>query len=137
MVGGQYAWTYELEKHPINQFYPVRPKRHSLRRGPARLQAPEAPDHPVFRGVDLGELPWLFYYHDVELKPESDARVLMRAGEAPFIIEQKRDGQITIAVTANGFGTAEAFDGKTHLRHWKEWPKLFANLVRYAGQELK
>jgi hypothetical protein len=43
-----------------------------------------------------------------------------------------------MVVTCNHFGTEQELgDGKVLLRNWPEWPKLFANIVRYAGGDLK
>ena len=137
VVGGQYSFSYELEEHEINQYYPVAVKPDSIQGGPLQLQKPELPDHPVFRGLDLSKLPFVLYPHAVALKPGTDARVLMKVGDLPFIIEKRTGNQITMVVTANPFGDAADFPGKTALRDWPEWPKLFANLVRYAGQDLK
>ena len=137
IVGGLYAFSYELEDHPINQYYPVAVKPNSLRRGPLPLQKPEAPDHPVFRGIDLAKLPYVYYPHEIALKPGTDARVLMKVGDQPFLIEKRTGNQITMVVAAGPFGAASDFAGKMSLQDWPEWPKLFANIVRYAAQDLK
>ena len=137
IVGGLYAFSYELEEHPINQYYPVAVKPNSLRRGPLQLQKPEAPDHPVFRGIDLTKLPYVYYPHEIALKPGSEARVLMKVGDQPFLIEKRTGNQITMVVAADPFGAASDFAGKTSLQDWPEWPKLFANIVRYAAQDLQ
>ena len=134
--GGNFAFTYELEEHGINAYYPIQSKFPSLKRGPLQLMPPEVKDHPIFRGVDLSSLPYLHYYHDVALKTNSTARILMKAGDAPFIVEQKTGEQITMVVTINPFGCEEDFPGKPHVRLWKEWPKLYQNIVRYAGHDL-
>ena len=137
IVGGLYSFTYELEEHAINQYYPVAIKPNSIQRGPLQLQKPEVPDHPVFRGIDLAKLPYVLYPHDIALKPGSAARILMKVGDKPFLIEKRTGTQITMVVAANPFGSAADFDGKLALRDWPEWPKLFANIVRYAAQDLK
>ncbi len=137
IVGGQYAFSYELEEHPINQYYPVAVHPNSIQPGPLQLQSPLVPDHPVFRGIDLTRLPVLLYAHDISLKPGSQARVLMKAGDKPFLIEQRVGSQITLVVAANPFGASGGPGGQVSLRDWPEWPKLFANVVRYAGQDLK
>ncbi|MBI2192588.1 MAG: hypothetical protein HYU36_11450 [Planctomycetes bacterium] len=135
--GGEHAFTYELREHEINAYYPVEFKPGNLRKGACQLQQPEVQDHPIFRDLDLTDLPYLFYCHDLALKEGSDARVLMKVGGYPLIIEKRTGEQITMVVTANHFGTASDFEGKTHLRHWKEWPKLYAQIVRYAAHDLK
>ena len=61
----------------------------------------------------------------------------MRIGQYPFIVEKRTGDQITMVVAGNHFGTEEELGGKRHLRHWKQWPGLFANIVRYAGGDLK
>jgi len=137
ILGGQFAFTFEHREHPINRFYPLAMMENSLKRGACQLQKPEVPDHPIFRGIDLGKLPWLHYVHQNEIKPDSQARVLMKVGDRPFIIERREGEQITMVVTINPFGRADAFDGRQHVRHWDQWPKLFANIVRYAGGDVK
>ena len=72
-----------------------------------------------------------------EVKPDSGAKVLMRAGDYPFIVEKRTGNQITMLVAANHFGTETEMGGKQHLRRWAEWPKLFGNVVRYAAGDLK
>ena len=136
IAGGENAFTFELREHEVNDYYPLAVKGHSLRKGPARLQAPLVPDHPIFTGISLEDPPYLFYYHDLALKTKGNANVLMTAGSAPFIVEHRKDNQITMVVTANIFGHPDEFGGKTHLRNWPEWPRLFANIVRYAGGRL-
>ncbi len=135
--GGNFAFTYEYPEHGVNEYYPIRPEPNNLRRGPLQLQPPENKDHPIFRGIDLAQLPWLHFYHDVSLKTNSSAKVLMKVGDKPFIVEQRSGDQITMAVTINPFGCEEDFPGKPHVRLWAEWPKLYQNIVRYAAQDLK
>jgi len=135
--GGEHAFNFEFREHEINRRLPIAPKRGNLTLGARQLQPPLVPDHPIFRGVELNDLPWLLYCHDIELKPDSNARVLMTVGEYPFIVEQQTGNQRTLAVACNHFGTAEDLGGKTHLRNWAEWPRLFSNVVRYAAGELK
>lgn len=137
VLGGQFAFTFEHREHPINRFYPLALVPYGLKRGACQLQQPEVPDHPIFRGIDLGNLPWLHYVHQNPLKPDSHAKVLMKVGEQPFVIEQREGEQVTMVVTINPFGREDLFDGKQHVRHWDQWPKLFSNIVRYAGGELK
>ncbi|MHC4884748.1 MAG: glutamine amidotransferase [Planctomycetota bacterium] len=137
MLGGHYAFSFEFREHPINRYYPIVPKEKSLEKGALQLQAPEVPDHPIFTGVDLSHLPWLHYTHNVELKADSGAKVLMRVGDRPFLVERQEGKQTTIVCTVNPFGTEERFGGKQHVRHWDQWPTLFTNILRYAAKDLK
>ena len=137
ITGGESAFTFEFRDHEINPYFPIVPKSDNIRKEPLQLQPPEVEDHPIFRGLDLSKLPWLLYCHDIQLKPHGNARVLMRIGEYPFIVENRTGDQITMVVAGNHFGTEEELGGKRHLRHWKQWPGLFANIVRYAGEDLK
>jgi len=137
IVGGDNAFSYELEEHPINDRYPIAVTPASLRIEPTRLEKPEAADHPIFRGIDLSTLPVVPCVHDVALKPGSDAKVLWTVGGRPFIVEKQTGEQITMVVAANPFGAAAAIPGTPVLRDWPEWPKLFANIVRYAAHDLK
>ena len=136
-VGGFFSYSYALEEHEINSYYPLEAKAHNLRKGLFQLQKPEVPSHPVFRGVDMSHLPWLQIAHDVQVKKDCGATVLMKAGDLPFLVEKKTGQQITMALTANGFGSEKASPGHPALREWAEWPKLFANIVRYAAGDLK
>jgi hypothetical protein len=135
--GGNHAFTFEYESHEINERYPFKPKKYHIKKGAVQLSKPLVPDHPVFRGVDLSSLPWLHFHSQVELKEGTDAKVLMKAGDYPFIVEKRVGNQITMVTTANAFGSAAVFPGKPLLLEWKEWPTLYANLVRYAAGELK
>jgi hypothetical protein len=137
LTGGNYAFTYELEEHEINAYYPIPVTPKSLRRGPLQLEKPADPNHPIFRGVDLTSLPYMHFWHDVSLKTNSPGKVLMTVGGHPFIVEQKTGDQITMVVAVNGYGCDEEFPGKTPVRLWKEWPKLMANIIRYAGHDLQ
>jgi len=133
ITGGENAFDFELEQHEINRYFPIVPKRQNLRKQPQQLQPPDVAEHPIFEGVSFADPPWLLYVHDVEIKPDADTRVLMRAGGYPFIVEQRTGDQITMAVACNHFGTEEELGGRRHLRNWDQWPKLFANIVEYAG----
>jgi len=137
LTGGEHAFTFEFEDHEFNAYLPIVPSHSTLRKEPLQLQPPEMKDHPIFAGIDLSKLPWLLYCHDIQLKPDSKARVIMRVGKYPFIVEQRNGDQITMVVACNHFGTEEELGGRQHLRHWPEWPKLLANVVRYAGGDLK
>ncbi len=134
LTGGEHAFTFEFDDHSFNDYLPIQQASRNLRRSPQQLQQPDVPGHPIFAGVNLTQLPWLPFVHNIELKPDSEARVLMRVGKYPFIIEQRNGEQITMVVTANHFGTDDDLpNGQQHLRHWDQWPKLFANIVAYAG----
>ena len=135
ITGGENAFRYELEQHEINQYYPIQPNG-KLKKGPLRLKAPEAPNHPIFKGIDLSNLPYVYYYHEIAMKPDTDAKVLMKVGDFPFIVEKKTGEQITMVVAANHFGNQKYFPDKPGLMNWSEWPKLYANIVRYAGHAL-
>ena len=137
IVGGENAFSFEYEEHPINDRYPIAVSPGSLRLEPAALGKPEMADHPVFRGIDLSSPPVVPCVHHVSLKPGRDAKVLWTAGGQPFLVEQRTGDQVTMVVAANPFGDPQAVPGKPTLRDWPEWPKLFANIVRYAAHDLK
>ncbi len=137
LTGGENAFTFAFDEHPFERFIPVVPQKGNLRHSPQQLKPPEVPDHPIFKGIDLSRLPGLPYVHAIEVKPGQDARVLMRIGEYPFIVEQRTGKQITLVVAANPFGTDADLQGMQHLRQWDQWPALFANIVSYAGGMLE
>ncbi|MCL1856857.1 MAG: hypothetical protein FWF84_04340 [Kiritimatiellaeota bacterium] len=135
LVGGPFAYAFEYEEHPLYDHYPLVPGTGTIRKEPTRLCAPDVPEHPIFGGIDFGDLPWVFYPHkNLRLKDTPEVRVLMRCGDEPFIIERIHDGQRTIAVAVNAFGEEKDFGNKTAVRNWDQWPALFANIVRYCGQ---
>jgi len=136
-TGGEHAFNFEFREHDLNRYLPLKPRGHTLQRGLRQLSAPVVPDHPVFRDLDFSNRPWLLYTHDIQLKDGSDARVLMKIGDFPFVVEKKTNGQTTMIVACNHFGAESDMDGKQHLRNWSEWPKLLANVVCYAGGGLK
>lgn len=136
IVGGENAFNFELRGHEINRYYPIQPKGKNIRKGPLQLQPP-SPTHPIFRGIDVSGLPYLYYYHAIELKEGCGAQVLMKVGEHPFIVEHRTGDQITMAVAANGFGAESDFPGKIHVRKWPQWQKLFANIMQYAAGVLE
>ena len=137
ITGGENAFDFELPEHEINPYLPVQPTRQTLTPGAAQLRAPEMPGHAVFRGVDLSGLPWQLYCHDIRLKDDCGAKVLMKIGDHPFIVEHRTGNQVTMIVANNHFGTEEELGNQRHLRNWDQWPRLFANVVRYAGGDLK
>ena len=98
-------------------------------------------DHPIFEGIDLTELPWQFYVQEVQEKPaeelKAEPKVLLKVGDQPFIVEYSpQKGQRTMIVLAQPYGVAAEYPGKTPVYAWKEWQKLYANVVRYAGYDL-
>lgn len=133
VVGGENAFSFAFDDHPFNRYIPVSAAAQNLEDTPQRLQPPEVPVHPIFKGVDLTRLPGLRYVHHLDIKPDHDARVLMRIGEQPFIVEQRIGKQITLVVAANPFGEDTVMEGVPHLCRWDQWPVLFANIVSYAG----
>jgi hypothetical protein len=111
------------------------PKEDNLYKGALQFNSP-APDHPIFRDLNLTDLPYAFWTHDVALKPDLPAKVLLKVGDRPFIVELSRGEQRTLVVLAAPFGGKAEFPGKVPFWEWAEWPKLFANVVRYAGHDL-
>ncbi len=137
MTGGDntFAWEYSDPENPLNQFVPISARPDNLYRGALQLNSPES-SHPIFKGIDLENLPWAYWTHDVELKEEAGARVLMRVGDRPFIVESNRGDQRTLVVLAAPFGDPAEFDNLPTFWSWSQWPALFANIVRYAGHDL-
>ena len=135
--------TYGLapfnEEHPIYDYLPFA-KGSIIRKGAAQLNSP-VQDHPIFEGIDLTELPWQFYVQEVQEKPaeelKTEPKVLLKVGDQPFIVEYSpQKGQRTMIVLAQPYGVAAEYPGKTPVYAWKEWQKLYANVVRYAGYDL-
>ncbi len=137
MTGGDNAFQteYTQPENDLNGFIPIKPRENNIFKGALQLNSP-AKDHPVFKGIDLSNMPFAFYTHDVELKDGMDAKVLLKVGERPFIVESGKNGQRTLVVLSAPFGDETEFPGKTPFWKWSEWSKLFANILKYAGHEM-
>ncbi len=137
VTGGDSSFLMEFTEpnHELNQYLPLKPQSDNLRKGTVQLNSPVA-DHPVFKGINLASLPYLYYYHDAALKPDLPCKVLLKAGDKPFLIELTRGEQRTLVVLCTPFGDEAANPGKPPLWKWDQWDKLFANIVKYAGHDL-
>jgi hypothetical protein len=133
-LGGDSAFSAGIPEHEFADYVPFSARRYSIRHGIMQLNSPVA-DHPVFQGIDLKELPYCQYYHDLELKPDISAKVLLKVGDRPFIVESERDGARVMTVLCVPFSNPDEMpEGKMHYLSWKEWPKLLANVLRYAAR---
>jgi hypothetical protein len=135
LTGGDSAFRFRYTDppHELDDYFPIAAAPEGgLLKQTVRLNTPAA-DHPVFKGVDLSNLPYLYYYHDVKPREGVACKVLMKAGEAPFIVELTRGEARVLAVMCTSFGQKELNPGKCPLWEWDQWPKLFANIVKYAG----
>lgn len=137
LTGGDSAFTAEWNdpKHEFDDFVPVIPRFFNIKRGTLQITSPLA-GHPVFNGIDISNLPYVYYYHDLELKPGLPSKVLLKAGDKPFLIELEREGQRTMALLCAPFGDPAKNAGKPPYWDWSEWQKLVANIVKYAGHGL-
>ena len=70
------------------------------------------------------------------MKSDLPCKVLLKAGDKPFIVELTRGDQRTIAVLCAPFGDEAENAGKTPYWKWSQWEKLFANVVKYTGHDL-
>ena len=132
-----FGFTRYNDRHPVHDFLPIARGSRIIKQT-VRVSAP-ARGHPVFTGIDLSDLPYVYYVQKVKLKESlpTEPKVLLRVGEDPLIIEYcPIKGQRTIVLLALPFGDPEENPGKTQLFQWPEWQKLYANLVRYVGQDL-
>jgi len=124
-------------QHPAYDFIPVAQGARIVKET-ARVNSPAA-GHPIFTGVDLSNLPYVYYVQKVALKPDlpAEAKVLLKVGDDPLIIQYDPvPGQRTITTLVLPFGDPEANPGKPHIVQWPEWRKLYANIVRYVAQDL-
>ena len=135
LTGGDSAFRFKYADpaHDVDRFIPIAaaPGGNLLKKT-VRLNAPVR-SHPIFRGVDLSDLPYLYYYHNVKPRSDLPCKVLMKAGEAPFIVELARGDSRVMAVLCVPFGEKRLNPGKRPLWEWGPWKKLFANIVKYAG----
>ena len=138
LTGGDSAFRFRFNA-PVNElddYMPIAPAPEGgLIKKIVQLNS-AAKEHPIFQGIDLSNLPYLYYYHDVKPRADAPCKVLMKAGDAPFIVELTRGDTRVIAVLCVPFGEEKLNPGKTPLWQWDQWPKLFANIVKYAGHGL-
>jgi len=123
-------------EHPLNDYMPIESSR--IRKRTARLNSP-AKEHPIFRDIDLSDLPYLYYVQEVEFKDDLPARpkVLLKVGRQPFIIEYDAGkGLRVMMVLGLPYGDPAENPGKPPLYDWPQWQKLYANIVRYAAYAL-
>ena len=134
LTGGDSAFTTELSSpvHDINNYIPVKAKGNNLAKTTLQLNSPVA-DHPIFKGIDLSKLPYAYFVHDLELKPDLPSKVLMKVGDKPFIIELTRGDQRTICVLSAPFGDEGVNAGKPAYWSWDQWEKLMSNIMKYTG----
>jgi len=122
--------------HPVYDYIPIASSRITKRT--EQVNSP-LEGHPIFRGIDLANLPYEYFVQEVTLKDKlpSQPRVLLKVGDQPLIMEYDRGKGLRIMVlTALPYGDPAENPGKPHLCSWSEWPKLYANVVRYAAGDL-
>ena len=138
LTGGDSAFRFKFADPPneMDDYIPIVPAPEgNLIKKTVQLNSPVR-EHPIFKGIDLSNLPHLYYHHDVTPRPDLPCKVLMKAGDAPFIVELTRGDTRVVAVLCVPFGEEKLNPGKTPLWAWDQWPKLFANAVKYAGHGL-
>ena len=136
--GGEntFGFTKQDATHKVYEYLPLKSER--IRKATAQLSSPQK-DHPIFKGLDLSSLPYVYYVQECSVREGLPAKpkVLMKVGEQPFIVEYGfRPGQRIMAVLALPFGDPAENPGKPVFYNWSEWQKLYANLVRYAAFDL-
>lgn len=122
--------------HEVYNCFPIASSK--IEKSTLPLTEPQR-DHPIFQGIDLSSLPYVYYVQKTEMKEglTSAPKVLLRAGDFPFIIEYApKPGQRIMMVLALPFGDPAEKPGKPIFYDWPGWPKLYANIVRYAGFDL-
>ena len=136
--GGEntFGFTKQDSSHPLYSYLPIR--RTQIRVETLRLNSPVA-DHPIFKGVDLTNLPYAYYVQLPQMKPElaSEPKVLLKVGDHPLVLEyEAKPGQRIMLILALPFGDPAKNPGKPIFHEWSEWQKLYANIVRYASRAL-
>jgi len=133
-LGGDSAFSAGVPEHEFAGYVPFKARGRSIRREVLRLNSP-ATGHPIFQGVDLKNLPYCQYYHELELKADPKSKVLLKVGDHPFIVESEQGGtRIMTVLCVPFFDAARMPKDKTHYLQWSEWTKLLANVIRYAGK---
>ena len=123
-------------KHPIYEYLPI--DSAPIDKAAVRLNSPAA-DHPIFKGVNLADLPWTYYLHKARFRENlpSAPKVLLKAGDEPFLVEYApHPGQRVLILLGLPFGDPAENPGKPPFYDWPEWQKLVANIVRYAARDL-
>ena len=123
-------------QHPVYRYLPI--AKSKIRKQTVPLNSP-VKEHPIFRGVDLSNLPYQYYVQEVTFKDElpSEPKVLLKVGDQPLVIEYGvGKGLRVMLVVAMPYGDPTENPGKPHICDWPEWPKLYANVVRYATHDL-
>ncbi len=129
--------TRSNTNHPIYRYLPVDMNSRIVKET-VPLNSP-LKEHPIFQGVNLDHLPYVYFHQNVTIREVagSDTKVLLKAGDQPFIIAtESKSGQRTVVVLGLPFGDPAENPGKPVFYEWSEWKKLYANLVRYAAHEL-
>jgi hypothetical protein len=134
-LGGDSAFTRGIPGNVFNAFLPFQPRRYSIERGMVRLNSPVR-NHPIFEDVDLSDLPYTRYCHNLKLREGLKAKVLLKAGKRPFIVESQKDGARVLSVLCTPFFDPETMpEDKPHYLQWAQWTKLLGNVIRYAGRD--
>ena len=123
--------------HPIYAYLPLELNAEVVKQT-VPLNSP-VKDHPIFRGIDLSNLPYTYLLQKVNMKKDFAVtpKVLLKAGDQPFIVECERpNGQRTMVVLGVPLGDPADNPGKPPFFDWPEWKKLYANIVRYAARDL-
>ena len=88
-------------------------------------------DHPILKGLDLRDPPYVYWIHETRLKPGS-MRVL-KAGTRPLLVLGKY-GKGRVAVF---LGTPMGIPAESQIAfwEWKEWDKLVRNTFAWLAFE--
>ena len=124
-------------EHAVYKYLPVELKSRVIKQT-VQLNSP-VKDHPIFKGINLDNLPYTFFQQQVTLRKDAmgPPQVLLKAGDQPFIVvAESKTGQRTVLVLGVPLGDKAENPGKPVFYEWPEWPKLYANLVRYAAHDL-
>ncbi len=133
--GGPNTFAGKGGNHPIYQYLPI--DSAPVDKATVQLNSPVA-DHPIFKGVNLANLPWTYYVHKARFRENlpTAPKVLLKAGDEPFLVEyEPHPGQRVMIMLGLPFGDPAENPGKPPFYDWSEWQKLIANLVRYAAHD--
>ena len=84
-----------------------------------------AADKALGKGLSWLARPSVFYYHDLKLRP--GAKVLMRAGDVPILV-QAPFGRGTVTVFL-GTPCGKSTPDHPGFWTWPDWPKLLASII--------
>jgi uncharacterized membrane protein len=87
--------------------------------------------HWITEGIQMAQMPRCEYSNRVSVRPGAD--VLLRVGNAPFLVVWERQGARVACCMGAPYGDADAAETPLFYR-WTQWPELLARTLRWLGR---